>query len=67
MLINISIKDVGRGVQMSGSLNADVQQPTPAEIVAMYIASNPEAVALQSWDWFASQRKSSKQNSWSQQ
>lgn len=66
MLINISIKDVGCGVQMSGSLNTEADQPTPAEIVGLYIAANPEAVAMESWKWYASRRLANEQNSWSQ-
>lgn len=66
MLINITFKDVNRGVQMSGSLSTEAVQPTPAEIVCMYIAANPEAVAKESWKWYASRRLANEQNSWSQ-
>lgn len=57
MLINLTIKDVGPGIQLSGSLNTHTENPTPAEIVGLFIATNPEAVAQQSWQWYSSQLK----------
>ncbi len=56
MLINLTIRDVGPGIQLSGSLNTHAADPTPAEIVGLYIATHPEALAQQSWNWYSTQR-----------
>lgn len=57
MNVNISIQDIGKGVKLSGCLNTHVEQPTPAEIVGLYLASHPEIVTQQSWAWYAAQRR----------
>lgn len=56
MLINLTVRDVGTGIQLSGALVTDPEHPTPAEMIGLYLANNPEAVAKQSWAWFAAQR-----------
>jgi hypothetical protein len=62
MLISIAIQDIGKGVKLSGSLNAHSEQPTPAEIVGLYLASHPDIVAQQSWAWYAAKRVAAQHN-----
>jgi hypothetical protein len=55
-MVRLNIHDVGQGIQMSGWMNAANEEPTPAEIVGLYLAANAEILAQQSWSWYAAQR-----------
>jgi hypothetical protein len=51
----ISIQDVPSGVRFSGCLAYPTEQATPAAQIAAYLAANQEAIARQSWAWYAAQ------------
>ena len=52
---NISIRDVPTGVRFAGRLAHTSGQATAAEQIAAYLAANQEAIARQSWAWYAAQ------------
>lgn len=57
MNLNITIKDAGvNGIQLAGDLGPVRDQPTPAQVMAMFMAAHPEVVAQLSWNWYAAQR-----------
>jgi hypothetical protein len=55
-IARIQIQDTPTGVRFAGQLAYPSSQVTsPAEQIAAYLAANQEAIAHQSWQWFASQ------------
>ncbi len=57
MNLTVSIKDVGpSGVQLAGDLGPNLERPTLAQIVALYLAAHPEDIAVRSWTWYAARR-----------
>ena len=52
----IQIVDTPTGVRFAGQLAyTSSQLPSPAEQIAAYLEANQEAIARQSWQWFAAQ------------
>lgn len=58
--IQFSVRDSGSGVKFIGHLPSPSTEPTPAEIVGMFVATHPEEVAKLSWSWFAAQKAAAK-------
>ena len=57
MNLSLTIKDAGiNGVQLAGDLGPVRDNPTPAQVMAMYLATHPETIAQLSWNWYAAQR-----------
>jgi hypothetical protein len=55
-IARIQIQDTPTGVRFAGQLAYSSSQITsPAEQIAAYLEANQEAIARQSWAWFASQ------------
>ena len=52
----IRIDDTPTGVRFAGQLAYPTsQRSSPAEQIAAYLAANQEAIARQSWAWYAAQ------------
>lgn len=55
-IARIQIQDTPTGVRFAGQLDYPSSQRTsPAEQIAAYLAANQEAIAHQSWQWYAAQ------------
>lgn len=54
-IARIQIQDTPTGVRFAGQLAYPSDQVTPAEQIAAYLAANQEAIARQSWAWYAAQ------------
>ena len=56
-IARIQIQDTPTGVRFEGQL-AYSSSPliSPAEQIAAYLAANQEAIARQSWAWYAAQK-----------
>ena len=55
-IARIQIQDTPTGVRFAGQLAYSSSQITsPAEQIAAYLAANQEAIARQSWAWYAAQ------------
>ena len=53
-IARIQIQDTPTGVRFAGQLAYPSSQITsPAEQIAAHLAANQEAIARQSWQWFA--------------
>jgi hypothetical protein len=55
-IARIQIQDTPTGVRFAGQLAYSSSPLTsPAEQIAAYLAANQEAIARQSWAWYAAQ------------